>query len=392
MINEQKITEILQEFSFPRLSGTQWEKKAFNLALKKIKDLDLTPEVQEFKFTTFFSRVYPKILFFLGFLLIVFLFFFIQIPGIVISSIILIILIIILIFIMRKPEKVKFYKYLDSANLYVKLSSRNSSVNNEDSRIKNLFFFCHLDSKGQKFSISDRVRATRTWVFTLLISVGIIIVRGLFSNYFLVIYLVIGSIPIIFNGVSMIILLLNTTNNSSFGAVDNASGIACVYELLKYFKNENSRLNSFTTWFVFTGSEECGTMGIRNFYKVMEAFDKDSIIIINFDAIGKNVTIFDSWYKPEGYLDFYKSFINNKEGLRIFENPKKIILGTHSDGYFLKKKFYQGIEFGDLGSYNFMHSSDDNLEKVDPKLLRSLCEVIIRNVKELDELNAKKVK
>jgi Zn-dependent M28 family amino/carboxypeptidase len=204
--------------------------------------------------------------------------------------------------------------------------------------------------------------------------------------------LIIGSIPIIFNGFAMIILLLNSTNNNSLGTIDNASGIACVYELLMYYKEEKSRLNNFTTWFVFTGSEECGTMGIRNFHKVMKPFDKDSIIIINFDSIGKNVTIFNSWYKPEGYTDFYNSFIYNKIDLKVYENPKKITIGTHSDGYFLKKKMYQGIEFGDLGSYKFMHSTEDNFEKVDPNILESLCKVVIQNVKDLDEFYAKRIK
>ena len=36
-----------------------------------------------------------------------------------------------------------------------------------------------------------------------------------------------------------------------------------------------------------------------------------------------------------------------------------------------------------------MHSKDDTLDKVDPKLLKDLCEVIIDNVREFDELNAK---
>jgi len=135
---------------------------------------------------------------------------------------------------------------------------------------------------------------------------------------------------------------------------------------------------------VFTGAEETGTMGIRNFYDIINHLEKDSVIIINFDSIGKMITIFNSWYKPNWYLDFYNMFFNHQ---KIHENPKRITLGSHSDGYFFKKKFYPGIEFGDLSSYEFMHSKDDTIDKVDPKLLKDLCEVIIDNLKEFDKLN-----
>lgn len=389
MIHEKDIEQTLETFSFPRLSGTRHEREAFKLALKKIEDLDLDPQIQEFKFSTFFSRVYPKIVFLLSSLLIFFLFLFVDIFGMRILSLVIICIIFFLIFMMRKPEQVKLYKNLNSANIYVKLPSKQAIQQVKLKKNSEIFFFCHLDSKGQRFSLTKRVRATRSWVFTLIVMIGFIFLRIFLYNYFPVLILLIGLIPLSINAISTSILILNTTNNNSSGVIDNASGIACVYELLRYYVNLESRLKYFNTWFVFTGSEECGTIGIRNFYKIMGNLDKKSVFIINFDAIGKNLFIFDSWFKPEGYIEFYESFINNKKGLMISKNPKKITIGTHSDGYFLKKKFYQGFEFGDIASYNFMHSDEDKLGKVDPKILKALCEVIIENLKELDELHAK---
>jgi len=61
MIDEKRILENLKVFSFPRLSGTEFEKKSFNIAKNKIERLNLTPSVQEFSFSIFYSRVYPKI-------------------------------------------------------------------------------------------------------------------------------------------------------------------------------------------------------------------------------------------------------------------------------------------------------------------------------------------
>jgi Zn-dependent M28 family amino/carboxypeptidase len=177
-------------------------------------------------------------------------------------------------------------------------------------------------------------------------------------------------------------LLLNTTNNISKGAIDNGTGIACVLELLNHYSE--SKLINYDLWFVFTGCEECGTMGIRNFYKILENFDKDSTLIINFDAIGKMVTIFEGKYKPDRIMKLYHAFLNNDRGLRFLVNPKKISFGTHSDGFYLKKKLYQGFEFGDISAYQYMHSSEDTIDKSDSKLLKTLCEIIIDNLKKLD--------
>ena len=54
LISEKRIKQNLEEFSFPRLSGTEYEKKAFNLAKKKIENLNLNPEIQTFNFSTFY--------------------------------------------------------------------------------------------------------------------------------------------------------------------------------------------------------------------------------------------------------------------------------------------------------------------------------------------------
>jgi len=379
MVSKESILQTLKTFTFPRLSGTDSERKACTKALKLINDLDLDPSIQRFHFSTFFSRVYPKVMFFLGFLTSSLLFFFLYVPAVIITAIINVGVVLTLAALMKKPEKVRLYQCLESANLYVKLPSELTM------KKMDIFFVCHLDSKAQKFIISIRVKAIRRFVFSLCIIIGMTIIRGFLSGLYLLIISIIGIIPISMNAISMIIIVLNTTNNTSPGAIDNASGIACVFELLKYYCDEKNRFKNNYAWFVFTGAEETGTMGIRNFYNKMRHLEKDSVLIINFDSIGKMITIYNSWYKPNWYPDFYNNFVSHS---KIHENPKKITLGSHSDGYFFKKKLYPGIEFGDLSSYKFMHSKDDTIDKVDPKLLKDLCEVIIDNLRELDELNA----
>ena len=235
MIDEEGIRSNLKDFSFPRLSGTEDEKRAFQLALNKVEELNLTPIIQRFEFSTFFARTYPKIVFISGFILMFLIFLNISTPFIPIISIILLTLLIALFILMRKPENVKLPKRLNSANFYIKILSNQSDNNIKSSHRKRIIFFCHLDSKGQRLSILARVRATRAWAFSALIAFVIIILKNYVFNRFSIMFFIIGSIPIIINAISTMMLLLNTTNNISNGIIDNGTGIACVFELLKHY-------------------------------------------------------------------------------------------------------------------------------------------------------------
>ncbi|MHA1104439.1 MAG: M28 family peptidase [Promethearchaeota archaeon] len=82
----------------------------------------------------------------------------------------------------------------------------------------------------------------------------------------------------------------------------------------------------------------------------------------------------------EQIYTIFNMFLKNSKGLTIKRNPKKIYFGSHSDGYYLKKKGFQGIGFGDLESYMYIHSIQDTVDKIDSSLLKRLCEMIIDNL------------
>ena len=92
MINEKRLKENLTTFSFPRLSGTDGEKKALNLARSKVEDLNLKPLIQDFVFSTFFGRTYPKMAFSLGFT--VLFLFYLNIASFIVSILFMIIFVI----------------------------------------------------------------------------------------------------------------------------------------------------------------------------------------------------------------------------------------------------------------------------------------------------------
>ncbi|MBY9009549.1 MAG: M28 family peptidase [Candidatus Lokiarchaeota archaeon] len=391
MIEENRIKENLIKFSFPRLSGTEGEKKALKLATQRVEELSLKPLIQDFVFSTFFSRMYPKLAFLLGFI-VLFLFYLNFITFIIPIFLTIIGVILGLLFVLaRKPESIRLPKILNSSNLYVKVGSKpkknqsDISTNDKMDNKKNIFFICHLDSKGQRFSILYRIRIIRTWVFSGVIILFIVIFKKYIFSLFSLLFYVIGIVPIAINLGATILFLLNTTNNVSNGAIDNASGIACVFEILSYFSKPDSRLKHFNLWFVFTGVEECGTMGIRNFFQRIRHLNKEETIIFNFDAIAKNAYLFPSKKMSDQIKTIFSMFVKNNKGLEIKRNTKKIPFGSHTDGYYLKKKNFQGIGFGDLEIYEYVHSIHDTVDKVDSSLLKRLCETIVENLIVFDD-------
>ncbi len=382
MIEEKRIKENLELFSFPRLSGSDAEKKAFNLTLEKVKSLDLIPNIQEFIFSTYFARFYPKVVIsIISFLL---LSFYLNLVAVIFPILYLISLIILTIHFLfiRRPEYIKMGKKLISQNLFITLPSHKNSKSEILER--NILFFCHLDSKSQKLTILTRIRAARAWVFSSLTLIIIIILKNYILIQFSLLFFIIGAIPLAINILATLVIILNTTGNESKGAIDNASGIACVIELLNYYLNTEFRLNNFNLYFVFSGAEESGTMGIRYFYQNIKELNRNKTIIFNFDAIGKSIYFFPGKPINKNVQILLQKFLNNSKKLSIKIFTKRFYIGSRSDGYYLKKRGFQGVGIGDMESYKFIHSANDTIDKIDTSILKDLCEVIITILKDYD--------
>ncbi|MFX1464019.1 MAG: M28 family peptidase [Promethearchaeota archaeon] len=381
MIEETRIKENLNTFAFPRLSGTIYELEAFNKLMQKVEDLNLEFEVQPFTFSSFYSRLYPKIAFLCVSLILLILYLNIFTISFVILTLILLGIVISAIVFTRKPEKIQSITKFNSQNLVVKIKPNSNENANED---RVALFMSHLDSKGQRFKIKIRIRVIKLWIASSGILFSIIILKNLiFPNYVIVFY-IIGLFPLIFNMLSSILMLLNTTDNSSIGAIDNASGIACNLELLHYYSIPKNRLSNYNMWFLFTGAEECGTMGVRHFYNNLEKFDLEKSIIFNFESIGKYIFMFPGENEGDHSKNIDNLLLNNKRNLPLRHYFTERVLGTHSDGGFLGDRGLQGFEFGGVETYSFMHTPNDTVDKIDTKILEILCLVLTDALKEHD--------
>jgi len=388
MIDETRIRKNLELISFPRLSGTEGEKRAFNIVKKKIEDLNLKPSVQEFTFTTFYPRIYQKLIFILSFwTLFIFYLNIGEAFGIfnVLNSIIIIAILIPIVIITRKPEKIRIGKEKNSQNLYVKIlgnsevKSLKNSSHEQDNVRGNLLFVCHLDSKGQRFHMNFRVFLFKWWIVSSICCFILIFFKNFIFKQFSFWFFIVGAIPLIFNLIIVILLCINTTTNESKGAIDNASGISCVLELLNYYTDLKNRLDNYNLWFLFTGCEENGTMGIRHFIQKLKHLDQTKSFQLNFDTIGTNIDIITG----ERGAFFFK----NTKGFTVTIHMVKRIRLARSDAYILKDNNITGFGVLDMESYKYVHSKDDTVEKVDCSLLEKLLTHITVMLKLMDHTN-----
>ena len=388
MIEKNRIKANLELFSVPRLSGTESERKSFDVLRDKIEDLGLTPNVQKFVFTSFYSRVYPQIsLSLMSFMLFIIIFDF----YFVIFSFIIFIIIISLIILTRNPERNRIGKKLPSQNLFVKLNSKNETDSSHESQgsyvldptSQNIFLFSHLDSKGQRFSIWARVTAVSLWILSFS---SVIIIKAFHLIFFdntqeIISYFEIAIFLV--NCVATFIIILNFTNNKSYGAIDNLSGVSCVLELLNFFLESENRLTNFKLWFVFTGAEETGTMGVRFFYNLIKDLDRDKNFAINFDSICNRMIIFNS-----GLINYSTSktlkLITQRRDIFTLVRSKTVYPGIHSDGLFLLKNKFIGLGFGDDTANKYIHTIEDTVDKIDVGVLADLCHLMTVVLNEVD--------
>ncbi|TFG19533.1 MAG: M20/M25/M40 family metallo-hydrolase [Promethearchaeota archaeon] len=380
MISKESLDKNLKDISFPRLSGTEHEKRASEMLIDKIKDLGITPQVQPFTFSTFYSRIYPKIIFTLAFWILFVVFLNLGALFLFINLLLFLIFFILLEIPTRTPETIQFGNVLPSQNVYVRIPSHDPSPYK-----KSILLFAHIDSKGQRLPIRLRILSFRLWIPSYGIGLSLII----FTRYIIEdpspIFFILCIIFLVINLIATLLIDFNTTNNESYGAIDNCSGLVTVFELLKYYIENNLNLNHYELWFVFTGAEECGTMGVRNFYKKVLDINKEESYIINFDTIGTELGYFSCHITPNADNSLYSEFKTIFEKLDMTYYFTKATFGIRSDGLYLRKQGFHGFGFGDLDAYKYVHSVEDNVDKVNIDGLYKLCKFMVESLQKIDQ-------
>jgi Zn-dependent M28 family amino/carboxypeptidase len=192
---------------------------------------------------------------------------------------------------------------------------------------------------------------------------------------------------------SNIFLLFSNTHNLSPGAIDNASGMAVVFELSKFFNKKP--LQNFNIWFCLFSAEELGTMGSRIFVNNYESeFTKGRIFHINLDMIScscevKNQVEYLKSYgviprkKIAPLLSRYLEQAATEENVYI--KGFHLSVGAHTDSVPFHLRGYDSVDIVTRAAAKYTHNKVDTPDKVDPNVLLDTCRIIQRVILLLDK-------
>lgn len=146
------------------------------------------------------------------------------------------------------------------------------------------------------------------------------------------------------------------------GALDNATGVAMVLELAKYFR-KNIKRPKYNLVFILFSGEEVGLKG-SSFYVNNPLFPLDkTMMMFNFDMVGsgnKGVSFFGlSEYPNESNL--LRSINNRKSYIKNLKISKII---ASSDQYSFNKKGVKAVHVYTHGEEMYYHSPKDRPETV----------------------------
>ncbi|MFX0080339.1 MAG: M28 family metallopeptidase [Candidatus Hodarchaeota archaeon] len=389
-------------FSFPRLVGTEGEKQAVALtidAFRKIGFEDSNIQREPFEFSDFYSTTLIKLIMVINLTFSLFILMFAYV-NLVLSVFVIgtgIFLIFLIIKGLKHPETPGFWgeyygNTLSATNVFVKIPANKLHT----AEAGNIVISAHLDSKSQTFKTSWRVVFYRIWLYTGIFLGGFLI--ALFIRTYSPLKLnltVVGTgmwVCTIIISISNIFLLFLNTQNESPGALDNASGMAIVFVLSNYFK-ENP-LSNFNLWFCQFSAEELGTMGSRNFVnKRTKQFIKGKTFHFNLDMIScagnsrNRVEYLESYgvlprKKIAPLLSKYLDEAAVKENIII--SGFHLSVGAHTDSVPFHLEGYDSIDIVTRVAGKYTHNKVDTPDKVDPKVLYEAFLIIRKSILMLD--------
>ncbi|MBY8986563.1 MAG: M28 family peptidase [Candidatus Lokiarchaeota archaeon] len=385
--NLERLSNLVNQFSFPRLAGTEGEKKAVQLTIKTFQEIgfDSTQIQREpFEFSDFYSTTMIKLIMVINLTFSLFLLMFIYVNFTIAMLIVGLMTTVALLIIkgLKHPENPGFWgeyygKTRAATNIFVKIPAMN--IPEEDAG--NIIISAHLDSKSQTFKTFWRVFLYRVWLYNGIFLAGFLIAL-IIRTYtplkldFMIINAGIWIFTLIVSLSNLFLLFLNT-NNSSPGALDNATGMAIVFELSKHF--QKIPIKNFNIWFCQFSAEELGTMGSRIFVNNHEnQFIMGKTFQINLEMIScrdqpnNQVEYFKSYgvyprKKKAPLLSKYitKAALEESVNIKGFHSS----VGAHTDSVPFHQRGYYSIDIITRAGVKFTHSKFDTPDKADPKIL-----------------------
>jgi hypothetical protein len=385
-VNEDNAYRITEELSFPRLIGSEGEKRAIQSVINEFQKAGYQTVLREKFKTSFYNWILIRFLFIpIGFLIIL------MSISIYINPFLTIAITLINFFItsralkMATSSKIKLMKdsnkNYETENIYVNLKNNNAQ--------KKIVLMAHWDSKSQVFPSSFRILIFIVSVFGFLslfmIYLILSIIQLIINFRLLLLNHILLSITIIIVSISLL-NYFNKTGNNSPGAYDNASGVGVVIELARFFKV--NPLKNINFIFLCTSSEELNLGGSKNFIHTHKSeFDSKNSYFINFDLIGGSelIRIITSFGIPRKISSkkLNKLFLESAEELNI--NAKDVYLptGAWSDYMPIVQEGFDACWIASQPGLKLVHTKKDTMSMVSKDSVKNtllLCVDVIKKI------------
>lgn len=382
--------EVVKNCSIPRLTGTEGEIKTLNWIEQNFKSIGLTFQKESFSANSFWVQVFLRVGMTFGVVSSLIMILFSNLSPIWNLFLIIITIIITLNWLnkMNGGDLKIIGKTVITHNLLGKIPAKNTN----SKRI--ILFMGHHDSKSQRLTTVQRSTFFTFGIASLLLVIITFsidtIYRFITSKNSLLSLKIFGFLAFGILILCAIPLSINIIENKSPGALDNASSIAALYLLAKYFiKNP---LQNYELWFLLTGAEEWGMIGARNFVNVHRfELSPDSTIVINFDMIGRKdsqIEVMDTVGFPKAKpvspkLNSFAREIAEAHGFPF--NGFYLPTGASTDRFIFSLEGIDSMDFINKRAAFETHSKDDTITKFDSKLCCQFVIVAAEVAKKIDQ-------
>lgn len=414
--DSDKMERIVNDLAFPRLVGSQGDAKCQTYIEKLFGELGIHVKKESFITSFFWISTVLQIGVLAGIILSISLTYSLFYNHILhISLIVLIILILAALFpkISGSGDLKPYGKKYESNNLWFELSSelvptqdgllseenKKTHADKSSVTVSNIIISGHHDTKSQPlttmvrslcFTVGGVALLLLLITHTIAMCINILIILSVISASDTSIILMLQDIQglnIIFTCIIIIFgmpLVFNGIGNKSPGALDNASSIACIYELARYYKENPDKLpKNIRLIFLMTGGEEVGMVGAREWVKKhMDEFPPDSTVNLNIDMVGWNRVNYVQIISKIGFLKKPASKrltplamdVADEAGINLKEFWMPI--GASTDSGVFASKGYDRLDFVVMDAAKKTHRSGDTPDKFSGNLAALNCEII----------------
>ena len=375
MLDEQNAYRITERLSFPRISGSEGEKKAVGIIMEEFENAGYSQIKREKFKTSLYNWKLAEYFFLVSSLMILVLaivFYFLSIITLVLAVIMLVSMIKFL-GLVNTPKIRLFHdqaKNLDTENLYTELKR-------EDCKL-NIIILAHHDTKSQTLPSHIRMNLIIFMVFGGFVLLIVYIIFSLIKIFLNSDFMLVNNILLICALIISILAMtnyFNKTGNESPGAIDNAASVGTIIELARYYKlNPQNNIN-FT--FLITGSEELNQGGAYDFItKHEDEFDRTNSFFIDFDLVGGKGAIFivsaDGIPKKVNESRLIEYYIEAGQKLNIQVDSKYIPTGAWGDHTPIINQGFEACFVGSSGSQKRVHTKKDTMDLVSTQGLKNI--------------------